>query len=326
LISSALAAALSDRKQRFFNNSYLYYIGPSLAGEYWLPGFRLAPSLPDDAQPALFNAERVLVLSFHVEAIDREIALAVARERVATLAARLSFIVNVGLYTPPPQHRWVLVHDPETNRLESHRYQLGFSPQAPLINDMPSKGELCPLAPFRGSIRDRYRYAGEHLYLPTETRALLRAMESLSPRISDALDRCARLFHVALVAGAEFPSVAMAYRVAAVEAITQGHPEYTGFSDFIRKNCPDAEPDRLLQDLYGTARSAHFHSGIFPAGEYDRWGFFDPLMSEAWVRRQDLQTTAYELTRSAILNWVFTLIPGAPVPDSSHDDSEPPTP
>lgn len=47
LVTSVFAKTLSEWRQPFFRRSFFFYIGPQLDGEYWLPGFRLAPILPE---------------------------------------------------------------------------------------------------------------------------------------------------------------------------------------------------------------------------------------------------------------------------------------
>jgi hypothetical protein len=113
-----------------------------------------------------------------------------------------------------------------------------------------------------------------------------------------------------LVVGRRYPSVSLAYRVAAVEAIVQGNPEFSGFSDFVRKNVWE-EPylEEALDFLYGKARSAHFHSGEFPGGEFDMWRFFDPFMDDEWVKKSELQRLGYELKRTAIVTWIRSVMP-----------------
>lgn len=309
LVTSTLAAALAEKKNRYFMRRYFNYIGPQLDGEYWLPGFRFAPAFENDPEPALFNAERVVTIDMYVDAIDENNAYSVANESTRRNAARLSLLLNTGLYQPRSERRWVILpSEAGTASLRSERLQLGFAP-IQIVDHMPKKGEISKMGKFSGSLQARYVTVGL-LSLPPETRKILRALEDNRGINTDAFDRCARLYQVATIVGSQFPSVALAYRVAAVEALTHGDPEYKGFSDFIRKNVgPSPDLDEVLEYLYNSIRSAHFHAGEFPMGEYSRIPSFDPLMDSAQVQTMELQRLGYQLTRDAIISWLSRGLP-----------------
>src|SRR6266478_9561669 len=55
-VTSVLAAALVERRDKFFSRTLFFYVGEQLDGEYWLRGYRFAPAFPDDTQPFLLNA------------------------------------------------------------------------------------------------------------------------------------------------------------------------------------------------------------------------------------------------------------------------------
>ena len=175
---------------------------------------------------------------------------------------------------------------------------------------MPEKGKLCPLGRYAGNLAARYRFAGELLSLPREARRILRGIDSAAPSITDAFDRAARLYQVALVAGQAFPTLGLAYRVAAVEVISKTDPQSHGFSDFARKQVssrPNLEA--VLTYLYGPVRSAHFHAGEFVMGEFAAseagLGFID----RDRVMLDDLHRTCHEVTREAIVKWLGELTP-----------------
>jgi len=197
---------------------------------------------------------------------------------------------------------------------ESARYQLGFQHPSAVLNEMPRKGQVCTLGGYRGSLAARYRVAGKLLSLPAEARKILRSIDNAPPPISDSFDRGARLYQVATVCGKYFPSVALAYRVAAVEAISEADPASKGFSNFMRKHIRSQHDiEEILNYLYGVARSAHFHGGEFPMGEFTRQGMFaSPFMDAEAVQRDSLHRTCYELTREAIVNWLVEILPEAP--------------
>ncbi len=327
IVTSALAAALSERVQRFFRRRFLFYIGPQLDGEYWLPGLRLAPAWPDDPQPHLINAERVLAVDTDFDAIDDMHAHAVSQEMTRRTAARLSLLLDVGLYEPPLNQIWVFEDDPQTGQMTSSRRQPGFTRPDIIVTKMPEKGETCPPGRYSGSLKATFRVAGEALSLPPEARRILRGVDSQGPSVSDAFDRCARLYHVALVVGAQFPSVALAYRVAAIDAVVQGNPQFAGFSDFVRKNVqPRDGLEAALDFLYASCRSAHFHGGHFPMGEYARPHWFDPMMDPSDVGTWEISRTAHQLVREAIVAWLYSVTPQlAEGPDSSREPESPAT-
>ncbi|MBQ0933673.1 hypothetical protein [Ideonella alba] len=308
--TSVLAATLADKRVKFFRRSLFFYLGPQLDGEYWLPGFRFAPAFPEDDQPHLINAERVVSIDQEILAIDDMQAYALAEESSRRHAARLSLLLNVGLYRAEHSMRWVLPTTQGVPATESIRYHLAFSRPEAALTAMPEKGARCPLGAYTGSLAARYRVAGELQSLPREARKILRGVDRAAPGVADAFDRGARLYQVASVCGQQFPSVGLAYRVAAVEAMSAADPSCKGFSEFMRKYVTSLKDiDSLLDYLYGQARSGHFHAGSFPGGEFSRVNYFDPLMDMEKVERDSIHRTCYELTREAIVNWMQSVVP-----------------
>jgi hypothetical protein len=254
----------------------------------------------------------VVSIDQEVAAIDEMHAFTVGDEAARRHAARLSLLLNTELYPPQHENRWVWPVVEGKPATESVRYQLGFvHPSANLVQ-MPKKGEQCPLGAYRGSLAARYRVVGDLLSLPPEARKILRGVDNAAPLVTDAFDRGARLYQVATVCGRYFPSVGLAYRVAAVEAVCQADRTCKGFSDFMRKHITSQKHlDEVLDYLYRVARSAHFHGGEFPMGEFGRRPFFDPLMDVESAQLHALHRTCYALTREAIVNWLSQLIPAA---------------
>jgi hypothetical protein len=150
-VTNVMAAALNDSKEKFFYERLFHYIGPQLDSEYWLPGFRFAPAIPDDTDLVLINAERIVSISFNVSAIDKDTAHAVGLERAKRYSARLSLILDVGLYEPLPEQRWVIMPGDSGSPAESHRYQLGIARPGIHLSSMPKKGEFALL----GDSKDR---------------------------------------------------------------------------------------------------------------------------------------------------------------------------
>jgi len=305
-VEHVLVAALAKKVTKFFRRSAFHYIGPNLAGEYWLPGFRLAPALPSDDFPMMVNAERVLFIDQTVEAIDNLHSIFVADEIARRHAARLSLLLNIGLYRPPPEQIWVLRSQPEQPYQISERRHWGFIDPKGLPSVMPAKGAECPLGPFEGSVMDFWPTGGL-LACPSEIRRILRGVNHRGGSFSEAFDKCARLFQVARVAGKMFGSVGLAYQIAAVEAITKAGTGYDSFADFMRKNLPATDGlDSYLDLLYGSVRSAHFHAGEFPLGEFVATRM-DITDTEA-CGRTDLGFFGSRIIRKAIMAWIMRTI------------------
>jgi hypothetical protein len=185
------------------------------------------------------------------------------------------------------------------------RAQLGFFKPQPELTSMPPKGALCRLGQPGERLGEYHSMAGKPVRPPLETRRVLRGVDTASPGVRDAFDRCARLYQVSLVCGRIYPSVGFAYRVAAAEAIVSATPDYKGFSDFVRAHViPRDDLDPLLDYLYGRVRSAHFHAGEFPSGEFARQAFFDPLSDATDLIRFGLEWRGSELLREAIVSWI----------------------
>ena len=78
----------------------------------------------------------------------------------------------------------------------------------------------------------------------------------------------------------------------------------------MRKNVKSlADPTAILTFLYGAVRSAHFHAGEFPLGEYDLLEFPRAFMSSEYIESTNLRPKGFELTREAIVNWLIARLP-----------------
>lgn len=305
-VSEVLGAAFSGNLSKHFYRSYFCRIGSDLDGEYWLPGFRFAPAMQEDDNSYLLDSERYLYIDQEVESIDEVHGSDIAAERAMLYSARLSLILDVPLYKPLSGRRWFMVED-ESGNLVSKSGILGFvAPGRP--TQMPKKGVECRLGKFDGSVLDEHLNSHGHglLKCPSETRKILRGLNYCAPNIKDAFDSCARLYQTSLVAGRGFPTVRLAYQVGAIEAIIQKVDDYAGFGSFVKKEAKlhDVD-DEFIDYLYGSVRSAHFHGGEFPMGEYRprKWslGLSDPNDSS----RFNFDMSASRVMRKAIMNWVI---------------------
>src|SRR5207237_1933988 len=100
----------------------------------------------------------------------------------------------------------------------------------------------------------------DNLALPLETRPIIRAIDKADLRVRDAADNCARLYQVALVTGGRYPSVDLAYRIAAVETLAQS--EHSSLSDFVRSHTSESQDlDNHLTFVYRSVREGDLHVG-----------------------------------------------------------------
>lgn len=304
LVRESLVAALASKTQSFFRRIYRNYVGPKLDGEYWFGKLRVAPAWPEDDEPILVNAERVVVFDQMIVALDGSRASVIANEAAARLSARFSLLLNVALY--PQRHEMLWVYpDPSSNASRSSRCQLGFVGFGAVPSELPSKGELCKLGGWDGNLLSPYREA-RPISFPPQSRAILKSIDRATPAVTAGFDSCARLFQVGLDVGRHYPSAELAYKVAAIEALSA--TEGSGFSDFMRRYCrmPEAELKPYLDFLYGSVRSSHFHAGGFPLGEYDAVDFPDAFLSSEYADRSRRQRASMSLTHEAIANWLLS--------------------
>src|ERR1700731_2174361 len=92
----------------------------------------------------------------HVNAIDTMQSIALAEESSRRHSARLSLLLNLGLYRQEVTQRWVLpVHDGQP-ATASVRLNLGFQHPDAAIMEMPEKGKICDLGGYKGSLSARY--------------------------------------------------------------------------------------------------------------------------------------------------------------------------
>jgi len=213
--------------------------------------------------------------------------------------------LNIGLYRPENSLRWVFIEEVDGAERESERHFLGLFNRRAVAASMPSKGEVCPLGEYAGSLTARYRSAGSRVSLPKEARRILRNLDSASPELRLAFDRGARLYQLGAVIGGSFPSAGLAYRVAALDAISGANGRKEVLLDFTRRyTAPSLDLEQLIDYLWGSVRSAHFHGGEFPLGEFSPVRFFEPFMDSVETTQVQIHRLCYELTREAIVRWI----------------------
>ena len=301
LVASALSATRAVSRSTFFKRASYSYIGPALDGEYWLPGFRLGPAIPNDTEPSSQFSERWVDIDMNVDAIDATHAEGLAGERARRLAARLSLLLDLGFERPPFEFRWVMVRG-RADSFENRRCQVMFNPSDPHPSAMPEQGALCPLGGFSDDF-PMYLPAGR-VRLPKGIGRVLRGVDTRPHPIGAAFDGCAGLYQVGRVAGRQFPSVLLAYSIAAVDAITQADRSYDGFKGFMKSHSARGEDETspFLNYLWGKVRSAHFHGGQFPLGEFGP-AHSNLFMDPEWVRSNRVRWDGVMAVRGAIIDW-----------------------
>ena len=313
-IQHALNEASAIVNRDFVIVSFLYYIGVQLDGEYEFPGFTLAPAVWDDPYPILANTERVLKLEIPVSAKSHSEANAKAIFITRQAAARLSLLLNIGIYESDFTNRWVKPkgeHGYYINKCERH--ELGFSPpyfiseKDPLSADQKTKGQ------FAGGLDANYMMLFDYrMSLPSESKQIFQTLhEDTNPRVK-AFDMAARLTQVALVGGRQFSSVELSYKVAAIEAITQHDEKWSGkkpsedFKTFMTAHLPtDPALTKIVNQLYGKLRSAHFHAGSFALGEFDPpIPYGTAFMNPQFTQRMQFKRDCLTALRTAIVEWI----------------------
>ncbi|WP_174935270.1 hypothetical protein [Burkholderia lata] len=302
IIDLALRDAFIENRTRRYQRQVLYYVGPKLDGEYWFGKTRVAPADPNDEYPAAFNLERTITLDFEVDAIDDRDAMYLASETSRRLAARFSLLLDADLYETPTEHAWVM----SGLDTESIRRQRGVL-TIPRLDRLPKKGETCQAGAVGASIANYGRMIGT-LKMPSEARRILRGVDGLPEPVTAAFDGAARMYQIALFLAARFPTAALAYRVAAIDALQQIEPDCNGFSEFMRKySAIGASNPQLLAYLHGDVRSSHFHAGKFDLGEFSIQRHMDIVHTPDRAAQAHQRYIGFEATRQAIANWMLSV-------------------
>lgn len=309
VVDRALAATLGERTERFFKRTLSSYVGPAIAGEYWLSDFRFAPAMGEEEDSGAGMLERLIAVDQHVEAIDDQHASMLAAVRCRRYIAYLALILDLPFERPLPGKVWVFVHEKHLRQGEDEyrRATRAFPPKARSVDRMPRKGELCEPGGFDWSLSQPRVPWFPEITLPSEAPKLFGKIADASPEIRTRLDGCARLYHSALLIGGRLPSAGLAYRVAAVDALApRGPSRKQALRSFVDEHVHtqggEADVIRLLEFLYGKVRSGHFHGGIFPLEDLQQWS--PGLPGAGRLELGERARQGHELLRSAILSWM----------------------
>lgn len=302
LIIESLGNALGAKKKAFFRRVLFCYVGEQLDGEYWLgSNVRVAPVDPEDPNPQFANAERYISIDINVEAIDVHGAIVTANNQANILAARLSLILNIGIYSPSSEHRWTV---PEDFKSPCELRQLGYFNRGPELKEMPRKGKTCKSGKFEHSMHYRVRCLGESYKFPEETRKLISAIDKSDSRTVTAFNNCTFLYQLALNAGRYMPTVRISYLVAAIDALCKAETKFRDPSSFIRHYAlPTHDIEHLLDFMHGSVRSAHFHAGDFPFGEFEQTRHLTIYSGSSRRMSEHRFRECIKLVRAALANW-----------------------
>jgi hypothetical protein len=315
LITQSLVNTLGAATIKFFRRIQYCYIGEQLDGEYWIKNTRIAPVNPSDPSPLRCDIERYISLDMEVDAIDEQDAWSIASYKADKLIAKLSLITDVGFYKPTVEHRWFIPEDPNG---PSELRQLGYFGHGPEMTKMPRKGRACNAGSFEGTMRSTLRYIGDSLKLPIETRKLLSAMETKPENQNSAFENSALLYQFGLNAGRYSRTVKLSYFVASIDALCKSESTHNEFGSFLRHYAQSPHSiDHLINYMHGDVRSAHFHAGEFPFGEFNlkkRTTIFQSSIDKITDHRYG---ECHKIIRHAITNWAVQLINDATTPSKT---------
>jgi len=305
VVRDVLVSVLESPKTKILHREEFAYIGQPLDGEYYITNFRISPSQPVFNDPFCLS-ENILLIDHYAEAVGVLQAHAIGRVQAQKFASLLSVFLNVGLHKiPTTEHRWV--YDAEDS---SNCFQLGYRSTIPKPASMPHKGTECnPGKAFevnRDEMEDVLPRPVEFLRCPKDIRVLFRAYNSLPPNEQVAYLGAAALFQIALTAGRNYPTVEMAYSVAAVDALARGKQQsLKTFVQLVKDCCPNVRSEDA-EYLYQSVRSAHFHGGSFPGGEFEpvSLGQLLVVQKDVW-KRHNLRWYARALMRFVLIRWLL---------------------
>jgi hypothetical protein len=302
-INEVLINVFAEVRKKFFHRSYFCYLGSNkLKTEFWInSSIRIGPLFPDDTSIHPVS-ERILVIDQNVEAVDLLHSKQLSEERSIQIAAQLSFLLNIGLYTPRREERWFTFKDEETSVIKNLRQITGFS-DSNCPTEMPKKGEILPINVTTESISRIECYTFDDLTFPKETKRILRAVEKVQGEQKLAFYRCCRLYQTGLSIGIYYPTIKLSYLYSSIDCICKITGQYNGFSDFILRFNPSVDKD-LLDLIHRKIRSAHWHTGVFYLGEEES-RFRDYILDREHILKFNLIQIAQVIIRQSIIEWIF---------------------
>ncbi|MFD4819518.1 hypothetical protein [Peribacillus butanolivorans] len=108
-----------------------------------------------------------------------------------------------------------------------------------------------------------------------------------------------RLYNLSCIFHKYSPTAHIAYLTSAVETLAK--TEKKSFTPFVKENVQDFNHE-LLDFIYGSVRSGHFHSGEFPFMEY-QISLNNALQTNFFIAQKDF-FEARQILRNAFINWI----------------------
>jgi len=314
LIRDALVCTANQDTYTSPSRSFFCYMGPLLDGEYFLPAdgggtFRIGPAAGQPKIPVF--QERVLAVDQLVSGATQNMAYALGQVRSKQYGALLTVFLGLGLYEFKPEHHWVLVPK-DGGGFFNQCLQLGYIDPKPLSGgklergDLGNPGRSVDANRLPTALRElgRSYQSPEYTQLcPSDLRHLFRAFYSLADPKRRVFLNAAALYQIGRTVGMRYPSVAHAYEIAAVEALKENGASMDSFVRLATRYAPWL-PEERWKKVYGEVRSAHFHEGTLPGGEFDPIAFGIAQSKDLLTRLS--QTTELALSlHHVLLGWLI---------------------
>lgn len=314
-ITEVLVSVINAKEEtQFFREKY-HYLGKPLHGEYYLPGFRIAPAYPMEEEYIEIYGQKLMnsTRREHVLYIDHEVSgfntihLNDKRTYNANLySALMSLFLDVNLFVPTTQERWVMTYD--TGKTTSHRLNLGYVDEKPIPNKMPEKGtesragETRPVD--RTNVESDDPDCTYHLKCPRDIRKLIRSYNrDLSDGEKLKFFSAAKFYQMSLDIGERYNTAGMAYQISAIDILNSKHSAQE-YKKLVHEYFPAKIDDEYVTYLYQNVRSAHFHEGKFPGGENEEFGEFSALIEPNDY--PDLIRDTKIVCRNVLIQWLLT--------------------
>ncbi|PJZ57239.1 hypothetical protein [Leptospira barantonii] len=253
---SLIADFVSVKKESYCFRKSIEYIGYPLVGEYWLNNnIRISEAFSDSYNANLCLTSRVIYVDFRILAFNNNQSHVESIKLFDQIQNYLSFVQDVNIPRSSQGMVWIY---PMQNTETNERKYSGFKVEPLLNSKLPKKGEFAKVINPTESI---LKFTRSRKYLPSEFRKVYKWLQS--EKVGNCLANVFRLYRISKFLEDHFPSASIAYLIASVEALSalsQNHKKK--FAQFVRKYNPEINKnDRLIEEIYGTIRSAHFHSG-----------------------------------------------------------------
>lgn len=317
------------------------YIGPILDGEYIFSDIRLTPA---PKQNKLFGdmptgVEQIVCFYLETTEASHQLALENARIRAKRYAGLLSLFLGVGLYE---YDHYDLTHNRKYTK-ENKKFIWAYiqkcngeyiceSVQSG-YDFLSNSAANCSHGTYRSANRNKierlFYTLGDTLKFPSDIVDLFNAIERLPDEKKSQFDNAAALFQFSEMNKENYPSVALSYAVAAINALIPKSNNKRTKKTSICSNCAKQYKEKqdtdkpleekittiitecfpkiskdLISSLYKGIRCSHLHAGKFPAGEFDTQ-LFNPFAAIDNSTGASAIRGGYEILRSSLIKWLI---------------------